>query len=89
MTSKTTRRFRVAFADLPPEIQKRARRAYKLFKQNPHHPSLRFRQVHPKEPIFSARITANYRAVGIREADTIIWYWIGSHGDYERLISRE
>ena len=88
MTSKTTGLFRSALSALPPEIQQQAREAYKLFEQNPHHPSLRFRKVHATEPIFSARVTLNYRAVGIREGDTIIWFWIGSHAEYERLLAR-
>jgi hypothetical protein len=86
--SKTTARFRTALAALPPEIRQQARDAYKLFKQNPHHPSLRFRRVHPTEPIFSARVTLGYRAVGIREDDTIVWFWIGAHAEYERVLSR-
>ena len=88
MTSKTTGRFRTALAALPPEIRQQAREVYKLFKQSPHHPSLRFRRVHPTELIFSARVTRGYRAVGVREGDTIIWFWIGSHAGYERLLSR-
>jgi len=88
VTSKTTGPFRAALAALPPEIRQQAREAYTLFKQNPHHPSLRFRQVHPTEPVFSARITRGYRAVGIREGDTIIWFWIGSHAGYARVLSR-
>ena len=60
--------------------------AYRLFRQNPHHPSLRFKQVHPVEPIFSVRINRNYRAVGIREGDQIIWFWIGAHAGYDKLI---
>jgi hypothetical protein len=88
VTSKTTGRFRTALAALPPEIRQQAREAYKLFKQNPSHPSLRFRPVHPTEPIFSARVTLGYRAVGVREGGTIIWFWIGPHAEYERLLSR-
>ena len=88
MTSKTTARFRTTLAALPAEIRQQARDAYKLFKQNPQHPSLRFRQVHPTEPIFSARVTRGYRAVGLRDGDTVVWFWIGSHAEYERLLSR-
>jgi hypothetical protein len=88
VTSKTTARFRTALAALPAEIRQQARVAYKHFKQNPRHPSLRFRQVHPSEPIFSARVTLGYRAVGVREGDMIVWFWIGSHAEYERLLSR-
>ncbi len=25
-------------------------------------------------------------ALGLLEADTITWFWIGSHADYERLL---
>jgi hypothetical protein len=60
--------------------------AYRRFQANPSHPSLRFRQVHPTEPIYSARISADYRAVGVRQADDIVWYWIGSHADYDGLL---
>lgn len=88
MKSYTTKRFREAFLKLPKPIQQQAREAYRLFQQNPHHPSLRFKQVHPARPIYSVRIGRDYRAVGIRHHDEMIWFWIGSHADYERLLSR-
>jgi hypothetical protein len=88
MKSKTTRRFRKAFARLPSRIQTEARNAFKLFLEDPQHPSLRFKRVHSTRPIFSARITIDYRALGVREGDTIIWFWIGGHEDYDRLLSK-
>ncbi|MDQ3815222.1 MAG: hypothetical protein M3347_14970 [Armatimonadota bacterium] len=88
MTSHITDRFRKAFAQLPEHIQRQAREAYKLFQQAPYHPSLRFRQIHPSKPIYSVRISIDYRAVGIREDDEITWFWIGSHSEYEKLRSR-
>jgi hypothetical protein len=30
----------------------------------------------------------DYRALGVKEGDEIIWFWIGSHADYDRLLSR-
>ena len=66
-------------------VQKQAREAYQLFKQNPYHPGLHFKRIDPKEPIYSVRVTLGYRAVGRYEGDTIIWFWIGSHADYDRL----
>jgi hypothetical protein len=86
--SRTTARFRSAFGNLEPEIKREARRAYRLFKRNPHHPTLRFKKVHPSQPIWSVRIVGGYRAVGVRAEDEIVWYWIGSHADYERLLSQ-
>lgn len=87
MKSRLTRRFRRAFAELPDEVKERARDAYRLFRDNPDHPSLRFKRVHPTDPIYSVRIGLGYRAVGAMEGDTIYWYWIGGHADYDRLIS--
>ena len=86
MKSHITARFREAFADLPADVRKQARQAYRLFIENPHHPSLRFKSIHPTRPIYSVRIGLDYRAVGVRDEDDIIWYWIGSHADYYKLI---
>jgi hypothetical protein len=76
------------FAELPAEVQRQARRAYRTFLQNPNHPSLRFKPVHPTRPIYSVRISSDYRAVGILEGSEIVWYWIGSHADYNKLLSQ-
>ena len=74
MKSRLTRQFRRAFADLPDDVKERARDAYRLFRDNPDHPSLRFKRVHPTDPIYSVRIGLGYRAVGVMEGDTIYWY---------------
>jgi hypothetical protein len=88
MISRTTARFRADYEALPEAIRRQAREAYQLFRQNPAHPSLRFRQVHPTRPVYSVRINRQYRALGIRDADIIVWFWIGLHDEYERLIAR-
>jgi len=84
--SRTTRSFRAAFAALPEEIQTRARRAYRLFREHPGHPSLRFKKVGQLENVYSVRIGLGYRALGVLEASTLIWFWIGSHADYDRVV---
>jgi hypothetical protein len=88
MRSRTTERFRRAFEHLPEQVQRQARKTYKLFVQDPHHPSIRFKRVHPNRPIYSVRVSLEYRALGVREEDEVIWFWIGSHADYDRLVSR-
>lgn len=40
------------------------------------------------EPIYSVRVSKDYRALGIRKDDTVIWFWIGSHAEYDDLLSR-
>jgi len=73
---------------LPPQVQAQARSAYQLFRQDPFHPSLRFKQVHASRPIFAARVGLAYRALAVREGDEVIWFWIGSHADYDHLLDR-
>ena len=89
MNSRTTQRFREAFARLPRSVQRQARGAYQLFQENPQHPSLWFKPVHPNRPIYSVRISRDYRALGVREGNEIIWFWIGSHAEYDRIVSRQ
>ena len=86
MRSRTTRSFREAFRSLPVDIQVRARKAHALFLKNPRHPSLRFKKVHTVEPVFSARISAGYRALGVVGADQVVWFWVGGDREYERLL---
>jgi hypothetical protein len=79
--SRTTSGFRQLFALLPREVQAQARKAYRQFIDNPSYPSLKFKNVHPALPIYSVRISRNYRAVGQVDKDTVIWFWIGSHAE--------
>jgi hypothetical protein len=88
MTSRTTRSFREAFARLPKIIQFRARAAYRRFRTNPNHTGLQFKKVHRTRPVFSARVTDDYRVMGIAEGDDIIWFWIGKHEECERLLKQ-
>jgi hypothetical protein len=86
--SRTTAQFRQAFATLPQQVQQQARNAYRQFQQDPWHPSLRFKQVHPTLPIYSARVSKSYRAVGVKSENSIVWFWIGKHADYDKLLSQ-
>jgi mRNA-degrading endonuclease RelE of RelBE toxin-antitoxin system len=85
--SYVTASFRQNFKQLSKKTQKQAREAYKHFQADPNYPSLRFKKVHPTRPIYSARVGMGHRAVGVLENDEIVWFWIGSHKDYERIIS--
>jgi hypothetical protein len=69
-------------------VQDQARLAYRLFRDNPEHPSLRFKPVHPTRPIYSARVGLGYRALAVRDGEAVIWFWIGSHTDYDHLLKR-
>jgi hypothetical protein len=86
--SRTTTQFLKLFAELPKPVQELTRKAYRQFKQDPSYPSLRFKKVHPKLPIYSARINKDYRAVGQLEEDIMIWFWVGSHAEYDMLLDQ-
>lgn len=88
MKSRTTTGFRKAFSRLPGPIQEQARSAYRQFQRDPWHPSLRFKSVHAALPIHAVRISKGYRALGQRDDGGIVWFWIGSHAEYDKLLSQ-
>jgi hypothetical protein len=88
MTSRTTDAFWKCYKVLPEQTRKEAKKAYRTFKKNPYHPSLHFKRIHSTRPIFSLRITRDYRAIGIQRDKQIIWFWIGSHGDYDNRLKQ-
>ena len=88
MKSKTDRRFRDLLAALPTQVRRQATIAYRQFLSNPSHPGLRFKQVLSAPPIYSARIGKSHRAIGSLDGDTVTWFWIGSHADYDKLLDQ-
>ena len=56
---------------------------YALLRADPSHPSLRFREI---EGLWSVRVGAHYRALAYRENGDFVWFWIGSHADYDKLM---
>ncbi|MBI4027991.1 MAG: hypothetical protein HY360_23605 [Verrucomicrobia bacterium] len=84
MRSRATRRFWRLYGALPPEIRRAARKQYAFWRRNPRHGSVHFKQI--KADLWSARVTEDYRALATREADAWLWFWIGPHDEYERLI---
>ena len=87
MISHINSKWKKLYKQLPANIRQIAKKQYKLFKQDPYHSSLHFKKIHSTQPIFSARITYNYRTLGILTDDNIIiWFWIGSHDDYEKML---
>ena len=87
MRSFTTGRFRALYGRRPDEVRQAVRESYRLWRQDPAHPGLRFKLVHPSRPIWSVRIGRGWRALGLRDGDGVTWFWIGSHADYDRMLS--
>lgn len=68
--------------------QAQIKRSYMLWIDNPSHPSIRFKKVHDTEPIYSARVDLDWRALGVLEAGTVVWFWVGPHDEYDALLKR-
>jgi hypothetical protein len=86
MQSKAASSFWKSYAGLPKEIQKTAVKQYRLWLENSRHSSLQFKKV---QDYWSVRVSRNYRALGIMDGETVIWFWIGPHGEYDNLIRRK
>lgn len=87
MRSRTTRQFWKLFDALPADVQAHAVEAYELWSRDHSHPYLRFKKVEDTIPLYSVRIGLHYRAIGKQEGDAIKRFWIGTHADYDRLLS--
>jgi hypothetical protein len=75
--------FWTAYRALPVEIRDLANRAFALLKADSSHPSLHFKRI---DTLWSVRVGAYYRALGVEVKDGILWVWIGSHAEYDRLV---
>jgi hypothetical protein len=71
------------FDALPTKVQKLARKNFVLLKSNPKHPSLHFKRV---GQYWSVRVGLEHRALADEARDALLWFWIGTHKDYEKLI---
>jgi len=90
MISRRTQRFRALYDALPERIQRDADDACAQFAANPNHPGLHFERIQGvKEPLVSARVSEQYRVLGRAEgADTVVWFWIGTHQEYDKLLNQ-
>ena len=86
MNSRVRPSFWRAYARLSETNRKAARRTYAIFAANPAHPALRFKKLGGYEHVWSVRINEQYRAVGERHGDTLIWVWVGTHNEFDSLF---
>jgi hypothetical protein len=86
MKSKATARFWKLYQQLPPAVQNLAVKNYRLWLDNPAHPSLAFKKLQGGQNLVSVRIGDHYRAVGLAESAGIVWVWIGTHEQFNHLL---
>ena len=83
MKSLTTSKFWKCYADLPPEVQKAARKQFIIWLKDSSHPSLQFKKV---GRVWSARVNLEYRALCYPKDGDFYWFWIGHHSEYDKLL---
>jgi hypothetical protein len=81
----TTVKFWAAYRALPQEIRVIADRQFAQLKTNPRHPSLQFKKLGSSN-LWSARVNQAYRALAVESDSDFVWFWIGDHATYEKLI---
>lgn len=69
---------------LPPEVRALADANFVLLKRDPRYPSLHLKQI---GRFWSVRVGLRHRALGVSASDGIVWFWIGNHKDYDRMLS--
>ena len=87
MTHLTLPRFWEHYRQLPAPVQELADKNYELLKADPYHASLHFTRVGRRQQLWSVRVGEHYRALGREKSEGIVWFWIGTHAEYDRLIA--
>jgi hypothetical protein len=80
---RATEQFWKRYHDLPSEVRERADKSFALLRSDPRHPSLQFKKV---GTLWSARVDLAHRALAVEDGEDLVWVWIGSHDEYDRIV---
>jgi len=83
----TLPRFWQFYQQLPDSVQQLADKNYDLLQRDPFHPSLHFKKVGKYRQLWSVRIGDHYRAPGLDKPEGVVWFWIGTHAEYDKLLT--
>lgn len=86
MRHRATPRFWDCYRTLPEQVRTIADRNYELLKSDPRHPSLHFKKT---GRLWSVRVGLHYRALAVEADADLLWFWIGTHDEYDQLIRRQ
>jgi hypothetical protein len=76
-------RFWKAYRSLPKPVRELADKNFALLKANPRHPALRLKKI---GELRSARVGLFHRALAVEVPEGLLWFWIGSHSEYDKLV---
>lgn len=80
---RTSLGFWQCYDALSAPVRALADKQFQLLAADPHHPSLHLKRV---GRFHSARVGAHYRVLGVDIPEGILWFWIGTHAEYDRLV---
>lgn len=83
MNHHASPQFWACYRSLPDAVRVLADKSFALLRSDSRHPSLHLKKI---DRFWSVRVGLYHRALGIDADDGIVWFWIGSHADYDRLI---
>lgn len=83
MKHRASRKFWPLYESLPPGVRDVADKSFEHLKQNPRHSSLRLKKV---GRFWSVRVGSGHRALAVQEGSALVWFWIGDHDEYNRII---
>jgi hypothetical protein len=86
VTHHAAPRFWRCYRELPEEIRDLADRKYALLKTDPAHVSLHFKKT---ASLWSVRVGLHYRALATEVDGDLVWFWLGSHAEYDKLLGRK
>lgn len=85
MRHRASRKFWPLYESLPPRVRDVADKNFELLKQDPRHPSLQLKKV---DRFWSVRVGSGHRALAVQEGSVLVWFWIGDHDEYNRIIGK-
>ena len=83
MRHRASPSFWASYRSLPEEVRALADQAFAHLKADPRYPSLHFKKL---GEVWSARVGLHYRALAFEVDDGYVWFWIGSHAEYDKLV---
>lgn len=86
MKYRATPSFWLHYRRLPSDVQELADRCFQLLKSDSRHPSLHFKKI---GAAWSVRVGLHFRALGVEDESDIVWFWIGTHAEYDQLLRRK
>jgi Txe/YoeB family toxin of Txe-Axe toxin-antitoxin module len=86
VTSRTQEDFWRSFDELPASVQQQARERFRLWQRDAFNAALHFKPLHGD--VWSVRVSQHHRALGRRKGSLVVWFWVGSHADYDEMIKR-